>query len=94
MKWGRGRKNLRKKSSESGRWDEKTPERRLTTAPLGVEISDFLKSIIDVKYQYMVAMNMAIVVDECTKATAVQMNSTPITETPHHHLEKNHLEET
>ena len=50
--------------------------------------------IIDVKYQYMGAMNMAIVVDECTKATAVQMNNTPVTETPHRHLEENPLEET
>ena len=73
---------------------KKDPERRLTTAPLGVEMSDFLKSIIDVKYQYMIAMNMAIVVEECTKATAVQMNNKPVTETPHRHLEENHLEET
>ena len=50
--------------------------------------------IIDMKYQYMGAMNMAIVVDECTKATAVQTNNTPVTETPHRHLEENHLEET
>ena len=49
--------------------------------------------IIDVKYQYMGAMNMAIVVDDCTKAAAVQMNNTPVTETPHRHLEENHLEE-
>lgn len=50
--------------------------------------------MIDVKYQYMGAMNMAIVVDDCTKATAVQTNNAPVTETPHRHLEENHLEET
>ena len=56
--------------------------------------NDTQDCIIGMKYQYMGAINMGIVVDDCTKATAVQMNNTPVTETPHCHLEENHLEET
>ena len=41
--------------------------------------NDTQDCIIGMKYQYMGAMDMAIVVDKCTKATAVQMNNTPVT---------------